>query len=91
MKRGLFLATFILTHIGFIFLQIHKHTQFIKQSYRKQKNEHLRDKLQHEQEERMYMLYALQDKPEIKKYAHNKLQMTYIHLDQIKKITDDNQ
>lgn len=89
MKRVLFVSTFIVAHIGFIFLQIHKHAQFIQASYRKQKNEQLLSKLAHEKEQRMHALYALQNKENIKKYAQQNLSMSSVRLSQIKKIDND--
>jgi hypothetical protein len=76
-------------HVTFIFLQIHKHAQFIQASYRNQKNEQLMAKLSHEKEQRMHKLYALQNKDSIKQYAQRKLAMSSVRLNQIKKISDD--
>ncbi|HRN78600.1 MAG TPA: hypothetical protein PLU71_05130 [Candidatus Dependentiae bacterium] len=89
MKRIFFVSTFIVAHVGFIFLQIHKHAQFIQASYRKQKNEQLLAKLNHEKEQRVQKLYALQNKDQIKQYAQHHLAMSSVKLNQIKKISDD--
>jgi hypothetical protein len=91
MKRGIFLTIFISTHITFVVLQIHKHSQFIKQSYRKQKNEQLRNKLLQEKQSLVHQWYALHNQDQIKEYAQKKLGMIAINLQQIKKLDHDQQ
>jgi hypothetical protein len=86
MKKISFLTTFISAHIILIFLQIHKHTLFVKNSYNQQQCEKkivaLRDKKQTLTQE----LHALKDRDNIKKYAQNKLNMRPYALNQVKKL-----
>lgn len=86
MRRSFFFAVFITAHIIFIFLQIHKHALFIKQSYRKQKNEKLRNNLHSEKDSLNHQLQLLENHTSIKKYAQNKLAMVPVKLSQIKKV-----
>lgn len=91
MRKNMFIATFIVAHVIFIFLQIHKHAQFIKQSYRKQKNEKLHDKLRKEKDILTHQLHSLQRHGTIKSYAQNKLNMVPMHIRQIKRVPCVNQ
>jgi len=86
MKKNSFIAIVITAHIVFIFLQVHKHTLFIKNSYNHQECEKkialLKDKKQTLTQE----LYALKDRDAIKKYAHDTLKMRPYALNQVKKL-----
>ena len=87
-KRRLFFSTFVTVHLVFVFLQIHKHTQFIHESYRKQKNEKLYAKLLTEKDTLIHKIHTLQNKELIKQYAQTQLRMTALNLKQIKKVSD---
>ena len=89
MKRKIFIPLFIGTHILFIFLQIYKHSQVIKLSYKKQKNEADRQLLAQKKQDLTHQLYALKNRSAIKKFAMNHLNMKKITLKQIKKINDN--
>lgn len=86
MKSPRFVTIFIGAQIAFIFLQIHKHSLFIKQSYRKQHCERVHDEESHKNQQLTQQLYALQSHTEIKKFASEQLKMTHINLNQIKKM-----
>lgn len=89
MKKNQFIALFIVIHVGFIFLQIHKHMQFIKQSFLKQKNERLLAQLEQQHEDLTNRWYGLQNRTEIKNYAHNVLKLKPISLSQLKRLPHD--
>ncbi len=87
-KRKLFFSTFVAVHLIFAFLQIHKHTQFIHESYRKQKNEKLYAALLKEKDTLIHKIHILQNKDAIKQYAQAQLNMTALNLKQIKKVSN---
>ncbi len=86
MKSPRFITVFIATQIACVFLQIHKHSLFIKQSYRKQHADRIHDELQHKKQQLTQQLYALQSHSEIQKFATDQLKMTHVQLHQIKKL-----
>lgn len=77
---------FITTQILFIFLQIHKHAQFIKQSFIKQKNERLKENLALAKLNREIELNKLKNQAHIKKIAQDKLHLKPIRLNQVKRL-----
>jgi hypothetical protein len=87
-KRNLFFKTFVAVHLIFVFLQIHKHTQFIHESYRKQKNEKLYEALLKEKDALTHKMQLLHNKGIIKQYASTQLQMQALNLKQIKKVSN---
>ncbi len=89
MKKTLFIALFISTHIGFIFLHIHKQMQFVKESFSKQKNEQLLTKLTQEKQAKQNELYALQNKQDVKLYAEKKLALKPVNITQLHRLTDE--
>lgn len=89
MKKGTVLTTFIALHVGFIFLQIHKHMYFIRQSFEKQKNERILAQMIKHKQELQNKLYALQNKSDIKQFAQEKLGMKTASLSQIKRLNHD--
>ena len=91
MKKVAFISLFIITHITFIFLQIHKHMAFIKQSFAKQKNERLLESLHEKKQEIINQFYALKNRATIKTFAQQNLQMNPIHLHQIKRLHNNDQ
>lgn len=90
MKKNYFLILFIFAHIIFLFLQIHKYTLFIKNSYKQQQYEKKIVALTEKKQKLIQELYALKDRDNIKKYAHEKLHMHPYTLTQIKKISVSN-
>ena len=86
MKKNSFLTIFIFTHVTLIFLQIYKHTLFIKNSYNHQKYERKLIVLTEKKQNLTQKLYALKDREEIKQYAQNKLNMRPYALNQVKKL-----
>lgn len=87
MKRNTFIAMFITAHIVFIFLQVHKHTQFVTFTYARQKLEKKQNTLQQEKQLLTQQLYALKDRDTVKKFARKTLKMRPIRLNQVKKLT----
>ena len=89
MKKGTFLTLFLSTQIAFVFLHIHKHMLFIKQSFRKQKNERELAQYAQTKQELTNHLYALQSRSTIKEFAQKELQLKPLSLAHIKRITHD--
>jgi hypothetical protein len=86
MKKFSFITFFITAHIVLIFLQVHKHTLFIKNSYNQQLCEKKIAVLTEKKQTLTQELYALKDRENIKKYAQNKLKMRPYALNQVKKL-----
>ncbi len=86
MKKHSFITLFITAHILIIFLQIHKHTLFIKNSYNHQQCEKKIASLTEKRQTLTQELYALKDRDNIKKYAQDKLKMRPYALNQVKKL-----
>ena len=84
-----FITLFILIHVIFIFLQIHKQSYGIKLSYQKQKNEKNKQQLIEKKNNLTQELHTMQNRSDIKKYAENSLGMKKIFLSQIKQIPDE--
>lgn len=87
MKRSTFIAIFISTHFGFIFLQIHKHTGFIKQSFAKQKNERLLASLEVKKQQLTQDLHIAKNHASVREFAKTNLNMAPVRLSQIKKVS----
>ena len=86
MKKNSFITFFITVHIILIFLQVHKHTLFIKNSYNHQQCEKKIALLTEKKQTLTQELYAMKDRENIKQYAQNKLKMRPYTLHQIKKL-----
>lgn len=86
MKKNSFITIVITTHIILIFLQVHKHTLFIKNSYHQQQCEKRIAALTEKKQTLTQELYALKDRDSIKKYAQDKLKMRPYALNQVKKL-----
>lgn len=89
MKKNSFITILISAHIVLIFLQVHKHTLFIKNSYNHQQCEKKLARLTEKKQILTQELYALKDRENIKKYAQNKLHMRPYALNQVKKLHYD--
>lgn len=88
MKKNVFIIFFITAHIILIFLQIHKHTMFIKNNYNQQLLEKKIAALKEQKQTLTQQLHALKDRENIKKFAHDKLNMRPYKLQQITKLSD---
>jgi len=86
MKQSRFLTIFITTHVLFILLQIHKHTQVVRHSYQKQEFEQQIALLAEKKEHLTHMLCSLKSHDTIHHWAQTTLKMKPIKLNQIKKI-----
>lgn len=89
MKKTVFFTLFIVTHIGFFFLQINKQMQQVKESFNKQKNERLIASLEQKEQELTNQLYALQSKSAIKEFAQQDLQLKPVKITQVKPLSQD--
>jgi len=89
-KKPSFISFFIAVHIILIFLQVHKHTLFIKHNYTQQMYEKKINALQDKKQQLTQELYALKDREAIKKFAHDTLQMRPYTLRQITKLSLNN-
>ncbi|MCA9770236.1 hypothetical protein KC460_02610 [Candidatus Dependentiae bacterium] len=87
MKQKTFITVFVGAHILFIFLQIHKHSQIVKNSYTKQKFEQEKTLLIKKKQALTHQLYAYKNKSAIKDFATKKLGMQPLRLSQIKTLT----
>lgn len=86
MKKKSFITFFITAHIILIFLQIHKHTLFIKNSYDQQQCEKTIATLTEKKQTLTQELHALKDRENIKQYARHTLKMRPYALNQVKKL-----
>ncbi len=90
-KKPSFITFFITTHILLIFLQVHKHTLFIKNNYKQQTCEKKIAALTEKKQKLVQELHALKDRENIKKFARNTLHMRPYTLAQITKLSNDTQ
>lgn len=88
MKKIFFFTLFILVHIGFLFLEVNKQMELVKESFNKQKNERTIAALEQKREALTNELYTLQNKSSIKKYAQTQLGLVPVQLSQIKHLND---
>ena len=86
MQSSRFMCLVVATHVAFIVAHIHRHTRFIGESFRRQRNERTRQQLVHKRQELAAQLCAIQDHGYIKRYAEEKLHMKPISLSQVKKL-----
>ncbi len=91
MSKKTFLFTVLGAQLLFVFLLIHKSSQFIKESYKKQKLEVIKNELAHTKEQYTNQLYALKNPTMIKKFAQEQLGMQPIKISQLKRIADQKQ
>ena len=89
MKKTVFIALFISTHISFLFLHIHKHMQCIKESFSKQKNEQLLANVLQQKQARENELYTLQNKKEIKEHATHALGLKPVTMTQLHRLSHE--
>lgn len=86
MKKNYFFSFFIALHIILIFLQVHKHTRFIKNNYTIQEYEKRLTSLTEKKELLVQELHTLKDRQRIKEYAYTVLNLRSYTLQQIKKL-----
>lgn len=86
MTKKIFLAGIITAHIVFIFLHIHTYSGIIKQSYKKQKNEHLILTLEQKKQQLTQQIYALKNQNSIKEFAASALHFEPVTLTQVRRI-----
>ena len=86
MNQSRFLTIFIGAHIFFILLQIHKHTQIVRHTYKKQELEQLLALAHTEKEVLTQQLCQQKNHEEIHKYAQHKLGMKPLNISAIKTI-----
>lgn len=91
MSKKTFLFTVLGAQLLFVFLLIHKSSQFIKESYKKQKLEVVKNELAHAKELSTNQLYALKNPALIKKFAQEQLGMQPIKISQLKRIANQKQ
>lgn len=87
LRKNTLITLIIATHIVYSVLHIHKQTLFIKESYRKQKNEKIKNELDHELRQLTQQLHRLRDYAHIELFARNSLHMRPIQLHHIKKLS----
>lgn len=87
-KKKAFITFFITAHIILIFLQIHKNTLFIQNSYNQQLYDKKISVLTEKKQFLVQELHAMKDRETIKKFAQNNLQMKPYNLNQIKKLSE---
>lgn len=87
MKRSTFIFVFIACNIGMVLLQIQHHTNVVRQQYRKQRNERLKEELVQKKATALRSLYALKNPAAIKQFATEELKMQKICLQQIKTVS----
>ena len=72
---GAIIVIFVATNLLFIFLQIHKQSQFVRLSYDKQRLEKEHETLLKERNDFVHKLYLQQSRKHVKQYAKDKLGM----------------
>lgn len=86
MKKHTFITLFIVLHLLFIALQIHKQSMFVKRSYEKQRLEQEREQLRARKQELEQQLAELHNPDAVKLFAQETLKMKQVERKQIKKI-----
>jgi len=86
MKCTPFMSLVIATHVLFILAHIYRHSQFVQESFTRQRSERLIESMRHKRQELASILYGLKDRSAIKEYAEQVLRMKPIALAQVKKL-----
>ena len=87
MSRRTFILFFIACNIAIVFLHIRNHTNIVRELYRKQRNEKIRDELLQKKTTAIRTLYSLKNPSLIKQFAVEQLNMKKVAFDQIKTVT----
>ena len=82
MKKITFIAVFLSTHVLLVFLQIYKHSQYIKISYARQTNECRKEELMHRVQKLTHQLQTLKKSSTISTLA-KKSGMRNVKINQI--------
>ena len=85
-SKKAFLFIFISVNLIFIFLQIYKHSVFVKLSYEQQRLEQEQENLAKKKIDLIEKLHTNQRHKPVKDFAQNKLKMQRIKLKQIKRL-----
>src|SRR3990167_5873121 len=80
------IVIFVMTNLLFIFLQIHKQSQFVKLSYANQRLEKEKYQLIRQRNELVHQLYLQQSRKNVQKYAQDQLGMHETSVRQIHKM-----
>jgi len=91
MKRRGFLIFALFLNIGFVFLHIYKYSCWAQETYHKQQQEKEKNRLLRKKETLSRELCMLKDPTYVKRYAMNKLGMQKIRLNQIKRLSVNNE
>jgi hypothetical protein len=86
MKKGTFITIFILAHVGFASLQIHKQNIFTKLSYEAQKKEKTKLEFHEKKKQLTQQRHIFANHAVIKDFAQKKLGMESVSIAQIKKM-----
>lgn len=86
MNRRTFILLFIVCNILIVFFHIHNHTNIVRQLYRKQRNEKIKEELLQKKATATRTLYTLKNPSSIKQFACEQLNMQKIALHQIKTV-----
>jgi len=81
-----FMSLLITTHVLFVLAHIYRHSQFVQETFRHQKNERLLEALTHKRQELASLLYSIKDRSAIREYAQQALHMKPLSLAQVKKL-----
>ena len=87
MNRRTFVIVFIACNICIVLLQIKHHTNVVRQLYRKQRNEKIKEELTQKKAAALRNLYTLKNPSSIKQFATEQLHMQKVALNQIKTVT----
>jgi len=85
-SKKAFLFIFISVNLIFIFLQIYKHSVFVKLSYEQQRLEREQENLAKKKIDLIEKLHTNQRHKPVKDFAEDKLKMQRIKLKQIKRL-----
>jgi len=86
---SLIVIVFVVINLIFIFLQIHKQSQFVKLSYARQRLEKEKDQLIRQRNELVHQIYLQQSRKNVQKYAQDQLGMRETSVAQIHKVTPE--
>lgn len=85
MKKRVFLVTFVVTQLFFVFFHIHKQSRIISLSYDKQKYEKLKAELLQQKQQLQQTLHIAHARSTIKQYAETTLALKPMRINQVKK------
>ena len=89
MNRRKFILLFFFCNILMVFLHIKKHANIVRQMYRKQRNEKIKEELMQKKSSTLRSLYTLKNPSSIKQFATEQLNMQKVCLHQIKTVTSN--